>query len=86
MRAAVQHQAKCRLKSGSTVDLDLLDISPGGAMVDCKRWGLTAGDRILVRLPGLAYQPGEVIWVEDERAGIAFESPLHEAVLANFMS
>lgn len=81
---AVRHQAKCRLKSGSTVDLDLLDLSPGGAMVDCKRWALNAGDRILVKLPGLAYQPGEVVWSEDERAGIAFESALHEAVLAGF--
>ena len=83
--SATRHQVKCRLKSGSTVDLDLLDISPGGAMVDCKRWGMAAGDRVLVKLPGLAFQPGEVVWVEDEHAGIAFESALHEAVLANFV-
>ena len=81
--AAERHTVKCRLKSGSTVDLDLLDVSAGGAMVDCKRWGMEAGDRVLVKLPGLAFQPGAVVWVEDEHAGIAFEQPLHEAVLVH---
>lgn len=73
----------CRFRKGGTVDLDLLDISHGGCMVDRRRHSATAGDRALVKLPGLAFQPATVVWVEDEKAGLAFEQPLHEAVLAH---
>ncbi|MCL6249595.1 PilZ domain-containing protein [Altererythrobacter sp. KTW20L] len=73
--------AKCRFSSGSTSDLEVLDLSHGGCMIDRKRANADPGARVLVKLPGLASQAGEVVWVEDERAGIAFEQPLHEAVL-----
>lgn len=74
---------QCRFKSGATTELEVLDIGEGGCMVDCKRWGAEPGARALVKLPGLSYQPAEIVWVEDERAGLAFETALHEAVLEN---
>lgn len=80
---AQKFMVKCRFKSGGSVDLEVLDISEGGCLVDCKRWSANAGDRALVQLPGLSYQPVEIVWVEDEKAGFAFEQPLHEAVLSN---
>lgn len=73
--------AKCRFQSGGTTDLEVLDLSFGGCMVDRKRATAEPGMRVLVKLPGLSFQPGEVVWVEEERAGIAFEQVLHEAVL-----
>ena len=41
-------QLKCRFKAGNTVDLDVLDLSPGGCLVDIKRWGGEVGERVLV--------------------------------------
>jgi len=50
-------------------------------MVDARSWGVRPGESIFVRLPGLASQPATVIWIEDERAGIAFEELLYEPTL-----
>jgi hypothetical protein len=79
-------QLKCRFKAGNTVDLDVLDLSPGGCMVDIKRWGGEVGERVLIKLPGLAFQPASIAWVEDNHAGIAFEQIMHEAVLEHLLS
>ena len=76
-------RAQCRTGKGGRVELDVLDISAGGCMVDRRSWSVQAGERVLVKLPGLAYQPGEVVWVEDNLAGIAFEQVLHDAVLVH---
>ena len=74
-------KARVRLKSGSKIDLPVLDISPIGCMVDRRGWSPQPDDRVLVQLEGLGFQPAEVVWVEDDRAGIAFEQLLHEVVL-----
>ena len=74
-------KATCRMKSGSVVDLEVLDLSPGGCLVDMRRTVGEQGERVLVKLPGLAYQPATIAWVEDQQAGLAFEQALHEAVL-----
>ncbi len=63
------------------VDLAVLDLSPIGCMVERRAWTARAGDRLLVKLDGLSYQPASVIWVEDDKAGIMFESLLYEPVL-----
>ena len=73
-------RVQCRMRGSGVVELDLLDLSAGGCMVGFRGRG-DVGERVLVRLPGLGFQPAEVVWLEDARAGIAFEEPLHEAVL-----
>ena len=73
--------ATIRFSTGGAQELEVLDLSHGGCMIDRRRAMAEPGSRVLVKLPGLAYQPGEVVWVEDAHAGIAFEQPLHEAVL-----
>lgn len=75
--------ATCRFQAGSTAELQVLDLSPGGCMVDRKRCNAEQGARVLVKLPGLGFQPANVAWVEDQHAGFAFEQPLHEAVLTH---
>lgn len=74
-------RVRCRAKSGMTAELDVLDISAGGCMVAYRGWSATPGERVLAALPGLSAQPAELVWIEDGRAGIAFEQPLYEAVL-----
>ncbi|WEK48260.1 MAG: PilZ domain-containing protein [Candidatus Andeanibacterium colombiense] len=75
--------AKCRTsRTGGVVDLEVLDLSPIGCMVDRRAWGARTDDRVLIKLDGLAYLPATVVWVEDDRAGIMFEELLYEPVLA----
>lgn len=75
---------KCRSRRGLSADLEVLDLSIGGAMVEARGWAATPGERMLVTLPGLSAQPAELVWLEDGRAGIAFELPLHESVFDRF--
>jgi len=70
----------CRAKSGSTAELQVLDISPGGCMVDASGWIADLGERVLTTVRGIGVQPSNLVWMEDGRAGIAFEQPLHTAV------
>jgi len=75
--------AKCRSsRTGGVVELEVLDLSPIGCMVDRRAWSARVDDRVLIKLEGLSYLPASVIWVEDERAGIMFEELLYEPVLA----
>ena len=71
---------KIRLKSGSKIELLVLDLSPIGCMVDRRGWSPQVGDRILVQLEGLGFQPASIVWVEGDQAGIEFEQLLHEVV------
>ena len=82
--APAELRAKCRLRNGMSAEMLVLDISAGGCMVEARGWSGRQGERVLLTLPGLAAQPGEVVWVEDERAGIAFEDALYEPVLVRF--
>lgn len=75
---------KVRSRRGLSADLEVLDISIGGAMVEARGWTAAPGDRVLVTLPGLSAQPAEMVWIEDGRGGIAFEQPLHETVFERF--
>lgn len=75
---------KCRSRRGMSAELQVLDLSLGGAMVEAHGWTGETGDRVLVTLPGLSAQPAELVWREDGRAGIAFEQPLHETVFDRF--
>lgn len=71
---------RCRAQSGATAVLPVLDISPGGCMVPCKGWEAIPGERVLTTLGGLGVRPSRLVWVEDGRAGIAFDEVLHYAV------
>lgn len=75
-------KARFRLRSGARIDLDVLDLSPAGCMVDRRGWKPEPRERILLQLEGLGHQPATVVWVEDGRVGLEFEQLLHEVVLA----
>ena len=79
-------KAKVRSKAGASSELDVIDLSAGGCMVERRAWSALEGERVLVTLPGLASQPGELVWLEEGRAGIAFEQALHEAVLTHLQT
>ncbi len=80
-RFRAHYSAVVRYHSGRKLELPVLDISLGGCMVDARAWSIRPGEPVSIKLPGLNYQPAEVVWNEDERAGIAFEEPLYEPTL-----
>lgn len=76
--------AYCRARS-TRVRVAVLDISTTGCLLDLRTWGLKAGERVLIKLPGLAYLPAILHWAEDGRGGLVFDQPLHEAVLRHLL-
>ncbi len=80
-RFAADCQAEVRYRSGRKMKLAVLDISLGGCMVDARTWSIRPEEEISIKLPGLSYQPAKVIWIEDQRAGIALEELLYEPTL-----
>lgn len=74
----------CRLPSRALGEFAVLDISLAGCMIERRAWTLKDGERLLVKLPGLEFQPATVVWTDEEHAGIAFESLLYEPILLRF--
>lgn len=85
-RFAAHCDAEVRYRSGRKMKLAVLDVSLGGCMVDARSWSIRPGEKVSIKLPGLAYQPAEVIWIEDRRAGIALEELLYEPTLVYIQS
>jgi hypothetical protein len=77
--------AHCRSRSGSLIELTVLDLSLSGCMVERLAWAIRAEDHVLIRLPGLAFQPATVLWVEQDAVGITFDQPLYEPVMAHLL-
>ena len=73
--------ARCRSRTGLVVELEVLDISPLGCMVNRRIWSVRQDDCVLIKFPELAFLAATVLWVETEQAGIVFEQPLYEPVL-----
>jgi len=76
-------KAQCRLRTGGVHDIRVLDISEAGCMINRKMLRLEDQERVLIKLPDLAYQGATVLWVDDDQAGLAFEQPLYSAVLSH---
>lgn len=73
--------ARCRMLSGFTQDVVIRDIAEGGCRVAGSALHLRAGDRVLLRPPGMESLTGTVQWCERDEAGIVFERELHVAVV-----
>ena len=80
-RLALAMPARCRMLSGFTEDVVIRDVSEGGCRIASHVLRLRAGDRVLLRPPGLESLSGVVRWCEAHEAGISFDRPLHVAVV-----
>jgi hypothetical protein len=56
------------------------DLSVGGCGIELDV-ELEIGGRVWLKLPGLESLPARVAWADDRRAGLAFDNPLHPAVV-----
>ena len=75
-----------RYRSRSKMTMKVLDISTGGCLVEAFGWAVKPGETVSVRLPGLGSLAAQVVWNEDQRAGIAFEEPLYGPVLETLLA
>jgi hypothetical protein len=73
--------AQCRTSRGGVSDIQVLDLSEVGCLIDKRMISMQQGDRVLIKLEGLAYLPATVLWIEEGEAGLSFEQPIYGPVL-----
>jgi len=79
-------KAQCRMSTGGIHEISVLDISEAGCMIGKRMLRLQVDERLLIKLPNLAYQAATVLWVDDDRAGLVFEQPLYSAILTHLQA
>ena len=76
--------ARCRSRSTS-VGVQVLDLSAAGCMVATQGWRFMSDEKVLISLPGLSYLRASVLWTDENTAGLQFDQPLYEPVLAHLL-
>lgn len=74
--------ARLRRGNGSTNNIEVLDISLAGCLIERRALSLAVDERVLLRLADLSFMPATVVWIEEQDAGLVFETELYEPVLA----
>lgn len=82
-RFIVDQEIECDIAGAREVVM-LYNLSSGGCMIETRSENLTEGSKVEVRLRELASIPGHVVWRIGRNAGIKFEMPLHQKVVARF--
>ena len=82
-RSPVHIGAGLRGDDRPSCSITVVDLSTGGAGIEAGVH-LEAGARVWLKLPGLQSWPARVIWTENGRAGLAFDSALHPAVVERY--
>lgn len=63
--------------------IHILDISPMGCGFQ-SRWSFVQGTRVWLALPGLETWAATIVWYENGKGGLRFETPLHPAVAQRY--
>src|SRR5688572_19466767 len=79
-RLAISLAASLRQRSRPAFSVGLVDLSPLGCRLELSS-DLEPGTAVWLKLPGLEARYSRVAWCKSGFAGIAFEDPLHEAVI-----
>lgn len=79
-RLAISLAASLRQRSRPAFSVGLVDLSPLGCRLELSS-DLETGAAVWLKLPGLEARYSRVAWCKGGFAGIAFEDPLHEAVI-----
>ena len=80
-----QLRAYCRTRIGGAIEIRVLDVSIAGCVFDKRSSVLSVNQRVLMKLPGLAYLAANVVWIDEGLVAVAFEQPLYEPVLKHMM-
>ncbi|HEY0411916.1 MAG TPA: PilZ domain-containing protein [Allosphingosinicella sp.] len=62
----------------------VVDLSTHGCGIEAM-CHLEAGARVWLKLPGLESWAARVAWADGGRAGLAFDRPLHDSVVARYL-
>ena len=79
-RLAMSLAASVRERGRTAVSVDLVDLSTSGCRIELS-FDIEADSWVWLKLPGLEPRYSRVAWCKSGFAGIAFENPLHEAVI-----
>ena len=60
----------------------LYNLSCGGCMIECRNASLREGVQIEVNLRDMVTAQGVVVWRIEKHAGIKFETPVHQKIVA----
>jgi hypothetical protein len=72
--------ARCRKYDGLVENVILSDLSEDGCRLYADDMTLRVGQRLTLQPSKLDAIAGQVRWVDGNRAGVAFDQPLHSAV------
>ena len=67
------------------IEVDILDLSEAGCLIDKRMISMAEGERVLLKMGNLAFLPANVVWVEEDEAGLTFEQPLYGPVIEHLM-
>lgn len=76
---------RCRIAPGQSPEVHLTEISVTGCQIVIREGLLKTAQHVVIKARGLEGLPGTVRWVLGDAVGIAFEHPLHPAVLAHLL-
>ncbi|WP_162935624.1 PilZ domain-containing protein [Tsuneonella amylolytica] len=79
-RREAAHATTC-LSNGGVCSVAICNISEGGCLVEGEDLTLRHGARTRIRIEGICMIEGTVAWAGEGRGGIAFDEPLHGAVV-----
>jgi hypothetical protein len=79
-RRIVNLAARLRDRGAKLVDIEVMNLSTDGFMARTSG-GLEVGSHAWLKLPGLEPQNSRVAWIEEDKAGFEFVSPLHPATV-----
>jgi hypothetical protein len=75
--------ASLRQRKAPPEMIHVLDISAAGCGFR-SRWPFLPGTRVWLSLPGLETWPATVVWCEDGKGGLEFDSALHPLVAERY--
>ena len=79
-RRIVNLAARLREPGALVADVEVMNLSTDGFMARSEV-ALETGANVWLKLEGLEPQNCRVVWVEEDKAGFEFSSPLHPATL-----
>jgi len=79
-RRIVNLAARLRERGARVIDIEVMNLSTDGFMARSPV-PLETGEYAWLKLPGLEPQNSHIVWVEEDKAGFEFVTPLHSATV-----
>lgn len=72
--------ASLREPGAVIADVEVLNLSTDGFMARCEL-KLESGQSMFLKLPGMVAQKCRVVWIDEDKAGFEFTSPMHRGLI-----